>query len=115
MNLFKGVARISGRGALSGAKQHIVRLASRVRPREVPPIELRLWTGARPPFGVWGRSPPENFQDFKLMLDPESTCKWHCNKKSNSHSGCKNKQQADFEVKLENRITDTYNYITRLY
>ena len=24
------------------------------------------------------------------------TCKWHCNKKSNSHSGYKNKQQADF-------------------
>ena len=42
-----------------------------------------------------------------LILDPESTCKWHCNKKSNSHSGCKNDQQADFEVKLENIITDT--------
>ena len=35
-----------------------------------------------------------------LILDTESTCKWYCNKKSNSHSGCKNKQQADFEVKL---------------
>ena len=42
-----------------------------------------------------------------LILDPESTCKWHCYKKSNSHSGCKNEQQADFEVKLKNRITDT--------
>ena len=43
--------------------------------------------------------PPENVQDFMLILDPESTCKWHCNKKSNSHSGCKNEQQADFEVR----------------
>ena len=42
----------------------------------------------------------ENFQDFMLILDPESTCKWHCNKKPNSqcHSGYKNEQQADFEV-----------------
>ena len=28
-------------------------------------------------------------------------------KKSNSHSGCKNEQQADFEFKLENIITET--------
>ena len=42
-----------------------------------------------------------------LILDTESTCEWYCNKKSNSHSGCKNEQQADFEVKLENIITDT--------
>ena len=42
-----------------------------------------------------------------IILDPESTCKWHCSKISNSHSGCKNEQQADFGVKLENRITDT--------
>ena len=26
-------------------------------------------------------------------------------KKSNSHLGCKNEQQADFEVQLENKIT----------
>ena len=42
-----------------------------------------------------------------LILDPESTCKWHCNKKSNSHSGCKNEQHADFKIKLENIISDT--------
>ena len=42
-----------------------------------------------------------------FILDPESTYKWHCNKKLNSHSWCKNEQQADFEVKLENRITET--------
>ena len=38
-----------------------------------------------------------------FILDPESTCKWHCNKKSNIHlhSGFKNEQQADFEVKLD--------------
>ena len=95
------------RGALSGAKQHIVRLASRVRRREVPPIELRLWSGGATPFGGLEAKPPENIQDFMLILDPESTCKWHSNKKSNSHSGCKNKQQGNFEVKLENRITNT--------
>ena len=32
---------------------------------------------------------------------------WHCNKKSNSHSGCKNEQLADFEVQLENIIIIT--------
>ena len=63
--------------------------------------------GAKPPVGVRGRNPLENFQDFMLILDPESNCKWQCNKKSNSHSGCKNEQQGDFEVKLESRITDT--------
>ena len=42
-----------------------------------------------------------------IILDPESTCKWHYSKISNSHSGCKNEQQADFGVKLENIITDT--------
>ena len=41
---------------------------------------------------------PRNFQDFMFILYPESTCKWHCNKKSNSPSGCKNERQADFEV-----------------
>ena len=49
---------------------------------------------------VRGARPPENVQDFMLILDLESTCKCHCNKKSNSYSGCKNEQQADFEVKL---------------
>ena len=79
----------------------------------MPPIELRLWPGgatplgAKPLVGVRGQSPPENFQDFMFILDPESTYKWHCNKKLNSHSGCKNEQQADFEDKLENRITET--------
>ena len=71
------------------------------------PIELRLWSVGATPVGGLGAKPPENFQDFMLILDPESTCKWHCNKKSNSNSGCKNERQADFEVKLENRITDT--------
>ena len=42
-----------------------------------------------------------------FILNLESTCKLHCNKMSNNHSGCKNEQQADLEVKLENRITDT--------
>ena len=62
---------------------------------------------AKPPLGVRGRSSPDNFQDFMLILDAESICKWHCNKKSNCHSECKNEQQADFEVKLENIIADT--------
>ena len=53
--------------------------------------------------------PLENYQDFMLNLDPESTCKGNCNKESNSHSGCKNEQQADFEVQLENRISITRN------
>ena len=43
--------------------------------------------------GVKGAKPPENLWDFMLILDPESTCNWHCNKKSNSPSGCKNEQQ----------------------
>ena len=82
-------------GALSGAKQQIVRLASRVRWREESKIELR---GAQPPLRakppvlVRGAKPPENFQDFKLILDPESTCKWNSNKESNSNSRCKNEQ-----------------------
>ena len=42
-----------------------------------------------------------------LILDTENTCKWHCNKKSNSYSGCENELQADFEVQLENKITIT--------
>ena len=97
-------------GALSGATQQIVRLASQVGRRELPPIELRLLSGVLPPPPLGanppvGAKPPENFQDFMLILDQESTCKWHCNIKSNSHSGCKNEQQADFEVKLENKIT----------
>ena len=46
--------------------------------------------GGKAPGGVRGAKPPENFQDFMIILDRESTCKWHCNKKSNSHSGCKN-------------------------
>ena len=41
-------------GAQSGAKQQIVRLASRVRRREVPPIELQLWSGAHPLKGLGG-------------------------------------------------------------
>ena len=32
---------------------------------------------------------------------------WGFGAESNSYSGCKNEQQADFEVELENRITDT--------
>ena len=32
-------------------------------------------------------------------------CKWHCNKKSNSHSACKKELHADLEVELENKIT----------
>ena len=43
--------------------------------------------------------------DFMLILDPESTFKWHYNKKLNSHSGCQNEQQVDFEVQLETKIT----------
>ena len=57
-------------------------------------------------FGVVAPLPPENSRDFMLILDSESTCKWHCSK-LNSHSGCKNEQQADFEVQLENRINIT--------
>ena len=44
-----------------------------------------------------------------LIVDPESTCKWHCNKNSNSHSGCKKEQQADLEVQLKNIITLNYH------
>ena len=40
--------------------------------------------------GVSGAKLPENLQDYMLNIDP-----------------CKNEQQADFEVNLENRITDT--------
>ena len=78
-------------------------------------IELRLWSGGATPFGGkapgggLGAKPPEIFQEFMLILDPESTCKWHCNKNSNSHSWCKNEQQADFEVKLKNKITMNYH------
>ena len=31
--------------------------------------------------------------DVMLILNSQSTCKSHCNNKSNSHSGCKNEQQ----------------------
>ena len=37
---------------------------------------------------------PKNVQDFMLILDSESTRKWHCNKKSNNHSGCKNESKS---------------------
>ena len=53
----------------------------------MPPIELQLGSGALPQWGVRGAKPPENFQGLMLILDPESTCNWHCIKKSNSHSG----------------------------
>ena len=36
-------------GALSGAKEQILLLASRVRRRFSPPIELRLWSGGAKP------------------------------------------------------------------
>ena len=57
-----------------------------------------LWGfGGKAPVGFRGVKPQGKIcQDFMLMLDPESTCKWHCNKKSNSHSRCKNEQKADF-------------------
>ena len=29
-----------------------------------------------------------SFGDIILILDSESTCKWHCNEKSNGLSGC---------------------------
>ena len=45
------------------------------------------WVRGSPQRGVRGAKPPENLQGFMLILDPESTCNWHCNKKSNSHSG----------------------------
>ena len=51
----------------------------------MPPIHLPLGPGAQSPES--GAQPPENFQGFMLILDPESTCNWHCNKNSNSHSG----------------------------
>ena len=75
-----------------------MRFVARVRRREAPSIELRLGSG-----GTGGKY-------FMLILDPESTCKWYCNIKSNSYSGCKNEQQADFEVQLENIITITRHY-----
>ena len=54
----------------------------------MPPmeLELRLWSdGATPSVGLGTKPPVENSQDFMLILDAESTCKWHSNKKSNSH------------------------------
>ena len=51
---------------------------SRLRRREVPPIEQRLWSegggGAKPMGGSEGSKPPENFKDFMFILDPESVC-----------------------------------------
>ena len=44
---------------------------------------------------------------FMLILDPENTSKWYCNKNPNGHVGCKNEQLADFEIQLENIITIT--------
>ena len=68
-------------GALSGAERQIVPLVARVRRREAPPIEQ--WQGSggarrsprwgfggeAPNGGLGGRSPPENFWHFWVILD----------------------------------------------
>ena len=115
----KGVVRIFGRGSAiwSEATDSATCLASEVA-RSAANQATAVVRGRFPLLcsGIWreapgGRigvqSPPENFQDVMLILDTESTCKRHFNKKSNNHWGCKNEQQADFEVKLQNIITDT--------
>ena len=61
---FKGVARIFGRGALSGAKRQTVRIFSRVRQREVPPMELHLGQGAQPPMWLGWQSHPKQNSGF---------------------------------------------------
>ena len=43
---------------LSESKQQLVRLASRVRQREVSPIEIRLWPGGATHFGGLGAKTP---------------------------------------------------------
>ena len=58
----------------------------------MPPIELRLWSL------VMGAT-------LFVNVRPGEHLYMDCNKKSNSHSGCKNEQQADLEVQLENKIT----------
>ena len=40
-----------------------------------------------------------------LIVDPKSTCKWHCKKKSNSHSGCKNEQQLKGQISVQISIS----------
>ena len=50
--------------ALYGAKQQIVQLASQVKRREVPPIELRLWSGAKPLEKGKGGKAPEKLSGF---------------------------------------------------
>ena len=52
-------------------------------------------------------SAKRTLRTWSLRPCPESTFKWHYTKKLNSHSRCKNEQQADFEVQLENIITIT--------
>ena len=100
--MIKGVARIFGWGSAiwSKATDSVTCFASEavqsafdratdvVRGAQLP---LGFW-GRSPWWGVRGAKPPENLQDLLIILDPESTCKWHCSKKSNSHSGCKNEQ-----------------------
>ena len=103
----KGVARIVGKGGAiwKEATDSVTCFASEVA-RTAADRATAVVRGRNPPRGL-GAKPPENIQDFMLILDPERTCEWHCNKKSNVHSRCKNEQQADFEVMLENIITDT--------
>ena len=69
------------RGALSGVMRQIVRFFCTSEAL----IELLLDSGASKR-GLAGR-PPVNFQDFMLILDPEST--WHCNKSLRVFQGVK--------------------------
>ena len=58
---FKGVARILGRGSAIWSEAT---------------DSATLGVGDKAPGrGLGMRSPPENFQDFMFILDPESTCK----------------------------------------
>ena len=86
-------AIIFGIGALSGAKGQIVNFFAIARAVD------RATAGVSGPGGKIFRI----LCKFKTRKAPVNGIV----KNSNSHSGCKNEQQADFEAQLENKITFT--------
>ena len=55
-----------------------------------------------------------------LILDPESTSKWHCNKKSNSPSGCKNETLVNHNCKklgnkLQPKVQNAHRKFSEFY
>ena len=71
--------------------------------------ETPFWGKA--PGGGKGTKPTENFQDFMIILDPESTCKWHCNRSQTAIQGVRMNSRLILRLnkKIETLSLDSHN------